>query len=259
MIPRATVEALVETGERTTQDALMFGWWDYGYPIQYFAETDTFVDGGTLFNAPRMFLLSHVLVCADQRDAHAILAAIGTRLSTPEPNLGADELVQRITSGETIERSEPDRDVLLLSNRKLMTILPVVSRFCRANLETGVAPADPLGSYYEDFRDQGSAIAAAYEQFRSTGDRPRLESGGHNIARVIFLDQEDAGAPRRTEWRLRPGGNVLVIRKQEGDALLIDDSLLESAAVQIYFMKNADERLFEILAATKTATVVRLR
>ncbi len=134
-------------------------WWDYGYPIWYYADKNTLIDGGK--HNHDNFIVSKILTTDSQQEA-ARLSRIavetyvenGYRIiadtlwkndGSPEKN--PNRFLERLRNEESIELPPKRREVYLYLPLRMSSIFPTVSLFSSIDLVSGTKK-DP-GKFYK--------------------------------------------------------------------------------------------------------------
>ena len=156
VIPKAHAEALVELGESSPKDAMIWTWWDWGYVSQYYAARETVVDGGK-HSGKDVFPVGFVLSTASPEKANHMI-----RFSAqfpPQPGeIGlypsrAWDAIPRSELGAALEEQLARSDYpaspgqYLVVTWKDMNIIKWISYFGNWDLQTGETRQAAAGSF----------------------------------------------------------------------------------------------------------------
>lgn len=250
-------------------------WWDFGYPISYFAHTRTLTDGSRRGD--------------DAALVAEILATDTPRLATELGRLAAEALDNgAMEAGASIWLFDPPKD-LHISPADFLTEVRSGRRKAVANrgdiyvyLPLRLLPIAPAMELYRP---------SAVGQFRRvpflqlsrgvsmTGNTLRLSDQVEVDADSVALWRTNAAGERERKplheiHVLAGAGPTLVKRSRPGDPLArtagvflsdvgifveLDMKLLTSQWAQLYFFESADRDAYELVYASPSAKVFRLK
>lgn len=146
VLPRQHAEALLELGERSAPDAMVWTWWDWGYAAQYYAGLQTVADGGK--HAGRdVYPIAFAMTTPSPRLANRMVA-FSAQYPETEPNIGLAparewDTIPRDRMVETLEGQLSRQDYPAAPGQYFivtwndLTLAKWISHFGNWNLETG--------------------------------------------------------------------------------------------------------------------------
>ncbi|MBR2156940.1 MAG: general glycosylation pathway protein, partial [Campylobacter sp.] len=161
---RSEVEILDKLKNLADREDYVLAWWDYGYPIRYYSDTKTLIDGGKHLgddNFPVSFSLFKDQVSA----ANMARLAVEYTERKFEEKFGGDIMQKAIKDYnvsdindfllslrfEDFTPPKASRDVYFYLPDRMNNIFPVIMQFSNLDLKTGQKFVDPLyysGAFY---------------------------------------------------------------------------------------------------------------
>ena len=270
-----------------SREDYVVGWWDYGYPLRYYADVKTLSDGGKhsgSVNFPTSFILTHSQVEASKMlrlDVEYTEKTFAINKLNEDKNIDDEDYIKRInnigqmtldygykdtnnflTSLELdMELPKKTRDVYVYLPNRMMNIYPTVSLFSNIDLMTGTKGKQPF--FYKstnikesaDFIDLGRGIKIE----KKTG---KLQVGQQTIAINNFVKTfyDKAGKLQTQVQTINSTSNLNVIYMTNyRQFLVIDNSVYNSLYFQLFVLEDYDKELFEPTILTPLAKVYRLK
>ena len=230
-------------------------WWDYGYPIWYYADVNTLIDGGK--HEQDNFIVSKILTTSNQRLAYnlgklAIKAYIENNYTKPAAltlfikngkAIDVNKFLKKI-SDENFKGVKLDRNLYLLLPFRMFNIFSTISEFSNRNLNTGKV-------YPPHFYYKGRIYKK--ENYLFVGMFPIDIKNALikiNNALIPLKEIDIVGYNKKMNLivrknKIRTKGLYLIILQDYGSALLMDDYYYHSTFVQMFVFQNYDKKLFE--------------
>jgi len=265
-VPTTFISAEVRTldmlSQKATPNDYVFTWWDYGYPIRYYAHMKTLADGGK-HSGKVVFPISYAFM-SNQKIAANIM-----RLDTEytEKLEIARELRKKIEHTNFIQDMmekykytnpykflealnnydfplpKKTRNVYVYLPFRMIDILPTVFLFGSTDLLTG--------KVNRQFIISTRVVKASPEKI-VFGSGIVLDSKGilHIYNQEIPINSLFIGYYKNKEYQVYkktfyPKSNIFVLwYKPLNRVLIIDSKLLNSTFVQLFFFENYDKKLF---------------
>jgi dolichyl-diphosphooligosaccharide--protein glycosyltransferase/undecaprenyl-diphosphooligosaccharide--protein glycosyltransferase len=249
-------------------------WWDYGYPIRYYSDVKTLIDGGKHagdVNFPVSFALGASQV------AGANMARLDTEYTEKayDKNLTGDYLglmmkdynfsdpEDFLTALEDNEFKLPSktRDVYFYLPYKMMGIFPTVLMFENINLKDGTSKQNSFfyhTTYFKDSKDTlflGNGISMDKKS-------ATLQLGQQKVQakRFITVGYDKNGKLNKNKQIINQNSNISIIFMQSYNAfLLLDEKMYNSTFIQLFVLENYDKNLFEPSIMTPYAKVYKLK
>jgi len=267
-----------------TREDYIVGWWDYGYPIRYYADVKTLSDGGKhsgSVNFPTSFILTH-----PQSEAAKMLrldveyTEETFSINKLNEDKNESEKIQRINNiGQMtqdygykdtnnfltslqidIKLPKKTRDVYLYLPNRMMNIYPTVNLFSNIDLMTGIKGKQPF--FYKsttfrenkDFIDLGRGIKIQ----KRTGN---LIIGNSKVSIKRFVRTSYNHNKLQTEIQnINPNGDLnIIFMSNYNQFLVVEDSVYNSTYFQLFVLENYDKNLFEPTILTPLVKVYKLK
>jgi len=261
-----------------SREDYVVSWWDYGYPIRYYADVKTLIDGGKhsgSVNFPVSFMLTHT-----QEEA-AKMARLDVEYTEKTANLRDKNL----TTSSNIEQMTKDygfnntnnflkdlkdnnitlpkktRDIYFYLPFRLINIYPTVALFSDLNLMNGMKEKQPFFFMSRRFKDTGAKIQLG--QNISLDKRTSLLSIGRQTTpiRRFVVTQYDKSMQLHKDVKLvNFTSDISVIYMANYNTfLLLDEKTYNSLYIQLMVLENYDKNLFEPVIFSPNAKVYKLK
>lgn len=247
-------------------------WWDYGYPIWYYTNTNTLIDGGKHSNDN--FIVSKILTTSSQTQA-ANLARLsvetyvnsGYKIAANEifKNEKKDEvnptvLLQKLKSKD-FKLPKKTRDIYFYLPNRMMNILPTVGIFSNLDLMTGKQKQRPFFYQARYFKETPKGINLGSGIFlkNNTG---QIQIGKNlvNINNFIVTVYDKQGKLHKKVQTLDRNSRINVIfMKNYKTFLVLDNNMYNSTFIQMFVLENYDKELFEPVILNPMAKVYKLK
>lgn len=266
------VEALDRFSKMGSDKDYVIAWWDYGYPIWYYANKNTLIDGGK--HNHDNFIVSEILSGTSQLEAARLSRiAVETYLSSNFATI-ADTLFRNAEPNqldpngflEQLKYGEPDipkatRDIYLYFPLRMLEIFPTVTTFSRLDLNTGTVYRRAF--YY------------ATSRFNDTADHVNLGRGivldkrrgvlrmGRNelpVQAFYTTHLKKDGSVSSSQSLVRMDGRISVIfMASYRKFLVVDNDMLNTNFIQMFVLGNYDHSLFEPALMSPFVQIFKLK
>jgi dolichyl-diphosphooligosaccharide--protein glycosyltransferase/undecaprenyl-diphosphooligosaccharide--protein glycosyltransferase len=247
-------------------------WWDYGYPVWYYSETSTLIDGGKHQNDN--FIISKIL-----QTSSAELAANLSRLAV-ETYVDSDYQVVADTLFKNKQKDQVDpnlmlselelpsytlpqktRDIYLYLPYRMLNIFPTVTQFGNLDLNTG-KPLRNVIFYPVSLAAQNETLW----QF-SNGIVMDVKKGelhlGEQKSDVRFLivteNTQNGEVHVKTQPYHTEGKYIVIYMKSYGQFVLVDEETFRSTYVQMFILGKYNPDLFELVVSSPYSRIYRLK
>lgn len=267
------VESLSKLGERAGEEDYVISWWDYGYPIRYYSDVKTLVDGGK-HSGDVNYPASYVLTQPQQNSAYMARlsveytekgyetnnsAVIAEMLTTYQADNVEDMMLALALNPASLPKAS--RDVYLYLPWRMMDILPTVTLFSNLDLK------NPENTLRQPFFYMTGAI-------QDTGKTVELGNGVSILKEKSLLKIGDQEIPikhfyqvgygqdkklRINEQQFASEGLNVVMMGSYGRFLVMDDFYLNSAYIQLFVFERYDPTLFEPVMLDPMSKIYRLK
>jgi len=269
---RVEVADLNRLQQISTPEDYTIAWWDYGYPIWFYSNTNTIIDGAKHQNDN--FIVSKIMQ-TDSPELAANLSrlAIETYVASnymnisdtlfkngqkdqKDPNL----LLAELESG-TYPLPEKTRDVYLYFPYRMLNIFPTVMLFGNIDLTTG--KEERKIEFYPTRavkNEEGLLHFANGVIFDSNSGELRI--GKRRVPLKYFTATEFTreGTQKTQSQMYHPDGTyAIVYMKSYGYFIIMDMKTFASMYVQMFILGNYDKDLFELVVSSPYSKIYKLR
>jgi len=266
------VQILDDLKKRSSSKDYVITWWDYGYPIWYYADKNTLIDGGKHHHDN--FIISEILLTTSPLEAARLSRiAVETYVASDYKNI-ADTLfknhqedqvdvsayLENLRYGD-VQLHEKSRDAFLYLPMRMLDILPTVKIFSNLDLSSGKPISKPFFYSTQRFQDSGNVI-----QF---GNRVALlkQEGVVQIGQqkvplgeFIKVRYNQNGKLDINRQVITPMGRITVIYLESYQRFLVlDNEYLNSTFIQMYVFENYDKELFEPVILDPLVKIYKLK
>ncbi len=260
------VAALSELGKIASEEDYVVGWWDYGYPIRYYADVKTWIDGGKHtgdVNYPASFVLTasdnrtiaNMMRLYTEYTENANIDYLNSKKWMEHPN---DFLAS--LSSPNYKKPDKTRDVYLYLPLRMMDIFPTVKLFSNLDLKTGENHTQPFFYPTRFFKDTGATIelgnGIAIQKQNST-----LKVGNQLVPIKQFFqvgyDQNKKLTINKQTFASE--GLTVIFLASYGQFLVMEESYLNSTYIQMFVFENYDPTLFEPVIMSPMTKIYKLK
>lgn len=267
----------------------VISWWDYGYPIRYYADVKTLADGGKHLGKDNFFP-SFILSAPPRASANlSRLAVEYTERSFFDKNdtILQSDLLKAMLKDYDFNASANDatlflnalnktnftlktpktRDIFLYMPMRMSMIFSTVASFSKIDLNSGNINAPFIFSTAIALGMQNNAYFLS-NGMQISADLSEILTGEKAYKIHSFFEFNSVRENDFTRRVLDENGVFFVLYLKEAfnapfnlpvQFIIMDKSMFESAYTQMFFFKNYDENLFELVINEKDAKVFRLK
>lgn len=247
-------------------------WWDYGYPIWFYSDTNTLIDGGKHHHDN--YIVSKILTSSSQKEAAvlsrlAVETYVGSGYKTvadtlfrnhDEDQVNVENFFDELHS-DTLPIPKATRDVFLYLPFRMLDIFPTVKVFSNIDLDTGEKLYKPFF-----YRAQKSVQDKEKVDF-GKGVYLNLQDGTLSISQqkvsinqIVTTGFKPDGKIGVNRQMLHSDGSLVILTLQNYNAVLIvDREIYNSTYVQMFFLENYDKRYFEPVISSPYAKVYKVK
>jgi len=269
------VAALNEFKKIASREDYVVAWWDYGYPIRYYSDVKTWIDGGK-HRGEANYPAAFVLTSQDSTSAAHMM-----RLYTEYLELGFKDSNKKINDFEYMMTKEgfkdpndfssalalPEyktpqktRDVYLFLPLRMMEIFPTVSLFSNLDLTGTEKRPSPFFFISRGIQDTGKSIELGngISIQKSTNT---LKIGMQNIPIKAFYQ---AGYSQNNKLQINrqmfsSEGLTVIFMASYGQFLIVDDYYFNSAYIQMFVFEQYDPALFQPVILSPMTKIYKLK
>ena len=266
------VEVLDKLKHISNEKDYVLTWWDYGYPIWYYADVNTLIDGGK--HHQDNYLISKILTTSNQRLAYNLgKLSIKTYIKINEKNktvkpaamalfvkngkpVNVNAFLEKI-SDENFKSVKLDRNLYLMLPYRMFNIFPTVAEFSNRNLNTG--KVYPPHFFYKAriYQKNGMLYIGSIPVDINNG--VLMIQKGIPIKEIDIVGYDKNMKLKIRKNRLRDNGLNLIVLRSYGEALVLDDYYYNSTFVQMFVFENYDKNLFEPVILNPVMKIYRFK
>ena len=256
---KSEVEDLVKLNKVSSPKDYTLSWWDYGYPIWYYSDTSTLIDGGKHDNDN--FIISKIMFSTSPIQVANLSRLAVENYVDNNFSIVANNIFSTKENPATLLNNlkNPDyklpaktRDIFLFMPYKMMRIFPTVGVFSNLDLRTGNKERKII--FYP------TSIAKQYDskvEFKN-GIVYDMKTGILNIgsqkAKVNRFDiveyRPEGKSIHDSKINHMDGTFCVVFMKTYNSFVVMDKETYNSAYVQMFMLDNHDKNLFELVVSS---------
>ncbi|UCN01159.1 peptide transporter [Sulfurimonas sp. SWIR-19] len=279
------VKVLTALGKKADREDYVVAWWDYGYPIRYYADVKTLADGGKhsgSVNFPVSFMLTHT-----QEEA-AKMARLDVEYTEKtyeytaknkklieDKNLTVFSNIEQMTKDygykdtnkflkslqSDIKLPQKTRDIYFYLPFRMINIYPTVTLFSNLNLMNGAKRKQPFFFISRNFKDTGAKIQLAQNIFLDK--RTSMLTIGKQtlpIRRFVVTKYDKNMHLHKDVKLINLSSNISVMYMADYRTfLIVDEKTYNSLYIQLMVLENYNKKLFEPVILTPQAKVYKLK
>jgi dolichyl-diphosphooligosaccharide--protein glycosyltransferase/undecaprenyl-diphosphooligosaccharide--protein glycosyltransferase len=244
-------------------------WWDYGYPIWYYSDTNTLIDGGK--HTHDNYIISKLMFSdSPQQVANLSRLAVETYVDS-NYTIVADTLFKgskkspkqfmESLKSENYEPPKKTRDVYLYFPYRMMRIFPTVGVFGNINLKTG-KPERTIHFYPSAPAQQSGAKIILQNGIIFDSSKGEVEIGRKTkkVQRFDVVTFGAGGTPKVKSQLMQMDGEFCVVFLQSyGQMIVMDRKTYNSAYVQMFMLGKYDKNLFELVVSSPYSKIYKVK
>ncbi len=251
----------------------VIAWWDYGYPIWYYANKNTLIDGGK--HSHDNFLVSEILTTTSQLEAARLSRiAVETYVSSgyktiadtifkngKPDQIDPNEYLETLRSSEVVELPKKSRDIYLYLPWRMTSIFPTVGVFSNLNLLTGEKISNPLYMVTSVKRNEKDFLVFANGvQLDKRKGMLMLGKQSVPIRSFITVGHDKSGKLEIVPQHMYPESKItIVFAKDYNRFFILGEKMLNSLYVQMFLFEKYDPELFEPVVMSPWSKVYRVK
>jgi dolichyl-diphosphooligosaccharide--protein glycosyltransferase/undecaprenyl-diphosphooligosaccharide--protein glycosyltransferase len=242
-------------------------WWDYGYPIWFYSDTSTLIDGAK--HNDDNFIISTIFQTSSAKLASglsrlAVESYVDSNYSIVTHQLFKDKnpnkILAQLARGE-YKLPQKSRDVYLYMPYKMLDIFPTVMLFGNLDLTTGKKrrnivfyPTRVVAKADGKLRFRNGIIFDMKKGILEIGkDR-------HRVKDFIITDNKQSGAIKLGGQHYHKDSDLYVVYMRSYNRFVImDKEIFKSMYVQMFILGRYDKRYFEPVVKSVYSRVYKLK
>lgn len=267
------VSTLDQLGKLSHPEDYVITWWDYGYPIRYYSDVKTLVDGGK-HNGDVNYPASYVLTQPQQNAAYMARLAVEYTEHSYEDNKSAiiaemltkykadsidDIMVALRTNSASLPKAT--RNIYLYLPLRMMDILPTVTLFSYLDLKN---PDNQLQQPFfymtQQFQDTGNTVELG-NNLAIVKEKNIIKLGNQEVPIKSFtqIGYDQNQKLQINEQHFSSEGLNIIFMGSYGRFLILDDFYLNSSYIQMFVFERYDPKLFEPVILDPLSKVYKLK
>lgn len=250
-------------------------WWDYGYPIRFYANTQTLIDGGK-HSGDVNFPVSYILT--NPQDVAAKMARLDVEYTEgkllKDKNITVSN-VEQITkdygfndtntflNSLASETKLPKKttDIYLYLPFRMLDIYPTVTLFSNLNLMNGMKHPQPLFYTTKGYQDLGDKIDLGSGVYLNK-ENSTIVIGDKTlpIRRFVRTQYDKNGTLNVQSQMVNFSSQInLIFMASYNKFLIVDEQTFNSTYIQLFVLENYNKDLYEQVISTPGAKVYKLK
>jgi dolichyl-diphosphooligosaccharide--protein glycosyltransferase/undecaprenyl-diphosphooligosaccharide--protein glycosyltransferase len=269
------VQALDQLRKIVSPEDYVVAWWDYGFPIRYYSNTKTWIDGAQ-HRGEANYPVSFVLTAKDSSSAAHMMRLYTERYVkyANEPSTSKNQfesLLQQegykdpndfVTALTLPDYKVPKktRDVYLYLPLRMIEIFPTVALFSNLDLTGKNQPQQPFFYSTQSVQDtgqtlelgQGLSIIKATSTLKMGMQSIPIKSFyqvGYDSQKKVHVNQQNFASE----------GLSIIYMASYNQFLVVDDYYLKSQYIQMFVFENYDKNFFEPVVMTPMTKIFKLK
>lgn len=269
----AETQVLERLKSISDREDYVVAWWDYGYPIRYYADVKTLIDGGKHLgnhNFPVSFALTKDIISSANMSRLSVEYTekafndknISSPLKAMMKDYGFDDPNLFLTSLSLKDFALPQktRDIYYYLPARMIGIYSVVWYFSNIDLTTGKGYDQPYFASARFVQVNNSGLVLDNGMTLST-DMKNIIYGSQSIPIRGFYETryDESGKFSVSEIIADKDGILNVIILSDGTFIITDNKAFNSAYVQLFMLERYDSEIYELVISTPLAKVYKLK
>lgn len=269
------VDALDRLGKIASGEDYVVSWWDYGYPIRYYSDVKTWIDGGK-HSGDVNYPASFILTAKDSLSAAHMMRLYSeyTEKGYAETNKTKNDfeyMMEKegfkdpndfVTALALPEYKTPakTRDVYLYLPLRMLEIFPTVVLFSNLDLTSPNPPQQPFFYSTRSVQDTDKTLelGQGLSLIKATST---LKIGAQNLPIKSFyqVGYDSNHKLQVNQQNFASEGLSVIYMASYGQLLVIDDFYLKSQYIQMFVFEQYDKNLFEPVILTPMTKIFKLK
>jgi len=263
----ADLEKLNKMSDRTDYT---LGWWDYGFPIWYYSDTSTLIDGGKHQN-DNYIIAKMMLSQSPELTANLGRLAVETYVDSnysnvantlfKKENLDPEELLISL-SNKDYSLPKKSREVYFYLPYRMLNIFPTISLFGNIDLKTGKKERDIIfyPSTIKSKTDAGVLTLVNGIIFDIKKGMVKLGKSNKPLRYFIITENKSDGNIKVQGQKYNDNSNlIMVFMKSYNKFILIDAQTFNSSFVQMFILGKYNKNLFKLVVSSAYSRIYKIK
>jgi len=272
VLNKAEVGDLVKLKAMSSSKDYTLTWWDYGYPVWFYSDTNTIIDGGKHQNDN--YIISKILQTSSSElavslsrlavetyvDSNYSIIADTLFKNKQKDQLDPNVLLSELENG-SYDLPKKTRDIYLYLPYRMLNIFPTVAVFGNLDLNTGKAERKVV--FYPT-----QVVATEKDRVRlSNGIVFDVQKGEIFVGKekksvrnfiVVQITQEGKTHIQSQLYHI-DGEYAVIYMKSYGQFVVMDTETFNSMYVQMFILGKYDKNLFELVVSSPYSKIYKLK
>ena len=247
-------------------------WWDYGYPIWFYSNTNTIIDGGKHQNDN--FIISKIMqTTSPEFAANLSRLAVETYVDSNYSNIAdtmfkngkEDQLDPNLLLAELESNAcvlpKKTRDIYLYLPYRMLNIFPTVAVFGNLDLTTGKAERK-IAFYPTNATSNKDGVLTFRNGIVFDAKKGIIKLGQNEIGVKHFIVTEltkEGQTKLQSQLYHADGKYAVVYMKSYGQFIVMDTQTFNSTYVQMFMLGKYDKNLFELVVSSPYSKIYKLK
>ncbi|HEY9129218.1 MAG TPA: STT3 domain-containing protein [Sulfurovum sp.] len=272
VLNKTEVHDLVKLDKMSSIEDYTLSWWDYGYPIWYYSNTSTLIDGGKHNNDN--FIISKIMQTSSPQLAAnlgrlAVETYVGSQYKevadTLFKNKQKDQLDPNLLLSDLEDKAyklpQKTRDIYLYLPYRMLNIFPTVVLFGNLDLKTG--QAERKVAFYPTQAVSNQEGVLTFRNgivFDTKNGMIGLGKLQEAVKHFVITQYTKEGKVNIQSQLYHADGNYVVVFMQSyGQFIIMDTETFNSMYVQMFILEKYDKELFELVVSSPYSKIYKLK
>lgn len=272
VLNKAEVQDLVKLDKMADPKDYTLAWWDYGYPIWYYSNTNTLIDGAKHTNDN--FIISQIMQTSSQElAANLSRLAIETYVDSYPPtvadamfkNKQENQLDPNILLSEleddTYKLPKKTRDIYLYLPYRMLRIFPTVAVFGNLDLITGKEKRE-IAFYPASAVSNKNSVVTFSNGIIFDTQKGEISLGQQKKQVKNFLvtqNTKEGNVKLQSQTYHIDGEYTIVYMQSYNTFVVMDNETFNSTYVQMFMLEKYDKTLFELVVSSPYSKIYKLK
>ncbi|MCW8895319.1 STT3 domain-containing protein [Sulfurimonas sp.] len=279
------VKILSELGSVADREDYVLSWWDYGYPIRYYSDVKTLIDGNKhlgYMNFPVSFMLTQPQnIAAKMARLDVEYTEKAFKVQDKNKNLETSKKVKLFSNIEEmtkdygfsdtndfllsletdIKLADKTRDIYFYLPFRMLNIYPTVNMFSNIDLMTGEMKQQPLFYISKMFKQEKNILNLGRGVVFDL-QKQSIKLGNKELPVKRFVTtayDENMKLQKDIKVSSSMADISVIYMKNYNTFLVIDEKIYNSLYVQLMILEEYDKSLFEEVLLNPHAKVYKLK
>lgn len=272
VLNKAEVQDLVKLDMIANDKDYTLTWWDYGYPVWFYSNTNTLIDGGKHQNDN--FIISKIMqTSSPEFAANLSRLAIETYVDSNYSNVAdtmfkngkEDQLDPNLLLSELEDGAyklpNKTRDIYLYLPYRMLRIFPTVAVFGNLDLSTGKAERK-ISFYPTNAVSNKDGVIAFSNGITFDAKKGEITLGQQKTQVKNFIVTQNTKQGKvqlQSQLYHADGEYAIVYMKSYNTFVVMDSETFNSTYVQMFMLEKYDKNLFELVVSSPYSKIYKLK